>query len=322
MRKDRMINGYSASGHLKHAYQAFKDVFGEELEKRGFAYEYGAYHRQHGVLYQCVGLEYNGTSSPQALVYLSTHPFWANDQIIAKGYNCPASYCLSRYATHSWMENNSCWAMGCSETNAIHESENGLHDILTKPCKEARSFEVKDIDGLFRIAYKDYIDVYLPMLDRAYDENDYIKITTSLNTYLLRFFPLPKVLCYVAYKKRDYAFLQTIYEAIYKKKYYIWVSMAKQSLLGGYKIVNDPRVDQGTKEFVRDFIQTEFSTLKPPDDLLDDVEHRMGSELMKVYEDGDFSRLSYIEEVRSALADFQESYFMQTLGLDFFDECE
>lgn len=48
---EKNICGMSKNKFIKYLYQSFESIFKPELEKRGFVYKYGAFHRKLGVMY-------------------------------------------------------------------------------------------------------------------------------------------------------------------------------------------------------------------------------------------------------------------------------
>ena len=320
MSKQRIINGMTSNAHKEYAFQSFYDIFSSELEKRGYNYKYGAFHRKHGMLYQSVGLTYNAHSGIQATVYFTTHPFWTNNLVFQEDFNYQPIGCPQRLDTHSWTETNSCWAKTLS--CVFYQPQPGDSEWVKKTGGGSKSFFVSDITELIEFAFKDYKEVYLSELDNAFTEEDYLNLTLSPDKDFYFIFPDEDVMIYSVAEKNDIEYLERLFDALVKKSYLLLLEYNKITAYSKYEVVLDFDMDESTKKARLDALNEQFVNLAPsPQEVRDEATSWLGEKLCEVLDSGDFLKIAYMAEVRKALSKVQLGLFEDTLGLSFFREC-
>ena len=198
------------------------------------------------MLYQSVGLTYNADTGIQACVYFSTHPFWANRLVFQEDFNYQPIGDPLRIDTHSWIQSNSCWARSLS--SVFYEPQPGDSEWVIKTGGGSKSFFVSDIKELLEFAFHDYTEAYLPKLDNAYTEDDYMDLTLSLDKYFYFIFPDEAVTAYSVYEKNDIRHLKKLYDTLYAKSFLILLGFNKNSAYDNYKYILDSRMDESIKK--------------------------------------------------------------------------
>lgn len=292
-----LTNGKSKTAHKKYAYDSFVEVFGDELKKRGFSLQYGAFHRAKGELYQSVGIYYRDRALTCCDVYLCSHPFWTNDIVFRKDFTYDRTY-RTAITTHLWRDN-------------LFREIDGDFGFFEKTKNEMAE---NDVRSFLQKSFIDYQDFYLDFLDNTKTPEDYVD-TILFDDHFMLDVPDENAIKYVAFEKGDTDYLQSIYAAVIKKETTEYRKQAKKQY---ERIMAKKEIADYSKSDIESelkYYYLQYPDFNWSDSIIEETKRKLGNELFEIIQKGSISDLEYMPKMRAALAKFQSTYFNEMLSL-------